>query len=494
MSLVGILYIRAYWRTLPFVWSPYSPEMRTAAGWVCGGLIGLLLVRLFGLGPWWHDRCVSILHCAGTSWLFSHTFPCTTANEELYVILAFWTCFMRLNPRSTDAPAPAWPAVLLGINVGVYFFTAGIDKYCDPLWSGGTGLYHALLLPWIRSPGAGWLLDCRWSLILMNYLALAMELTVLPLLFLRSTRRLACLLMFLFFGMLIWPMRLDMIGLVGLCLTLAVFAGSGPRLRLSRVGWMMLCYTVISGCHAITAVGYNGKLDRGWITANKIVQNLLPWPARWLNEHMTYIIPKKLFSERHTMGMWAFRILVRTPDGRTVEPIQIFEADKSGGPDTCSLGSTRQFQVCMYNVSSIAARVADRQAPMPADTAVIDALLWHALRLGGGRKAMLLVSPISVPDSYEGNTRPWSETPWTPLRFCSARLRRCSWLVRPNTGPVNQPDPPTFQLAQLPTSPSGPSSSLLSDAPSQLDEWDRYGIDRQGRHGRGRHHRHHPGR
>jgi HTTM domain len=473
MSIVGILYIRAYWHILLFVWSPYSPQMRQTASWICACLIALLLVRLSGLGPWWVDRIVSILHCAGISWLFSHTFPCMTANEELYVMLAFWMCFVQLNPGRHAAPAPAWPAVLLGINVGVYFLTAGIDKYCDPLWSAGTGLYHALLMPWLRSPRAEWLLDCRWGLTLMNYIALAMELAVLPLLFLRNTRWLACVLMFLFFGMLMWPMRLDMIGPVGLCLTLAVWAGAGPALRLSRIGWGMLIYTLLCSVHAITAVGYNGKLDPGWITANKLVQNVLPRPARWFNEHLTYMIPKKLFSERHTVGMWAFRILVQTPDGRTVEPIRIFEPDKSGGPDTRSLGSIRQLQVCMYNVSSVATRVADRQSPTPSDTEVIDALLMHALRLAGGRKARLFVSPIWVPKANEGNTSLWSQAPWIPLRSYSARSQRCRWLVRPNTD-LSQRGPPDSALAQLPTSPGGPSIAFASGAQCDLEALDPY--------------------
>src|SRR5262245_55478512 len=98
MSITGIIYIRAYAQILPFVWSPHSPEMQWAARWVCRGLIAILTIRAFGFGSWLFDRMLSIAHFAGAAWLFAHPFPCMTANEELYLILAFWTCFFQLNP------------------------------------------------------------------------------------------------------------------------------------------------------------------------------------------------------------------------------------------------------------------------------------------------------------------------------------------------------------------------------------------------------------
>jgi hypothetical protein len=469
-SLVGIGYFWAYLRHIDFTWSPYPFAARSVAACLCGGLMVVLSCRLLGLGGRWWDKLLSVAHFLAAAWVLCHTFPYVTVNEELYLMLAFWCCFVRLNsvwalprrsvsgPRAGAPPAavPDWPLVLLGVNVGIYFLTAGVDKWTDPLWEEGTGLYHVLLLPWIRGPGAGYLLGCRRLLLAFNYTAMVLEVAVLPLVLFRRTRWLACLCLAAFFGGLVWPLRMDWIGPVGLCIPLAIAASSPTVTRLlARAGlrWnegaaagqprggRWLSYAM-GGAVALCSAWAVLETPMGTGTAESVrirvrgpFARFYPDWLNWLNMHSTFISRKVLFTRPHTVGMWAFRVEAQLAGRPPTEPIQVFRPDKSGGNDTRGPGAPRYYQACMYPIASLSWTVSRQGTYSAYDFYVVASLLRHAAdlaaRQGQPVKVRLLVSPLVVPRGYEGDVSPWVGYPWTVLMEYDARTGLFRLIQRP---------------------------------------------------------------
>jgi hypothetical protein len=416
-SLVGIAYFAAYLRYIDFVWGPYSLQDRLWAKVVCYGLIAVLVVRLLGLGGWWLDRACSVANFVGASWLFRPTFPYMTVNEELYLALSFWCCFLQLNtvwsvgrwpPVTVVESQPGWPLVLLGVNIGAYFYTAGMDKWCDPCWSNGTGLYHVLLLPWMRGPGAEWMLECPGLLRVGNYASMLMEILILPLMLTRWTRPGAVVLLLAFFGGLVWPMRMDFIGEVGLCIALAVSAlilrspWPAPRRTIAKtcVKWVLTAGVTVCAAQVVLLAG------SPWMWLNDLKAPVMykatrlyrPW-LKWANEHATFMVKKILFSRQHFVGIWAFRIEVELEDGRVIEPIQVFREDCSGGWQTQGIGAPRWFQGCMYDLNTTGPALARYSCELVAKDA-------------RPVKARLLLCPLVMPKEFAGDVRPWLEHNW----------------------------------------------------------------------------------
>ncbi len=387
MSVVGIVYIYSFWKILDFTWGLDPPWTGTLLSW---GLIAVLVLRAWGLGGWLLDRALSIVHLWGSYRLFANCHPYCTVNEELYLMLAFWCCFVQLNPPR-DSRCPAWCPVLLGINLGIYFCTAGFDKWQDPLWSQGEGFARFLALDWIRHPSANWLLQHHRLLRFMNWAALGMELSVLPLMLYWRTRIVACAGFLAFFASLIWPFRMDMIGPVGISMVLLVLSGSiwGVRMQMSGLAWIMAFYVGVAGVEVLTPFLSSRLLpdDISYaLRTNASGFHAGTW--RWLTGNITFMVPKQLFSSQHLTNLWAFRIVVERADGSTVEPVRVFNPDRTAGPDTQRWGCTRHFQACMYGITGGEVYGAARQT--------MDLLLRYAMRQGRGISAKLLVTPLGT--------------------------------------------------------------------------------------------------
>jgi hypothetical protein len=433
LSLVGIVYVYSFWKILDFTWGIDPPWTGTL---LCWGLMAALFVRAWGAGGWWLDRILSVAHFAGAYQLFCNCLPYRTVNEELYLIVAFWCCFIQLNPRR-GSPCPAWGPVLLGINFGVYFCTAGFDKLADPLWSNGEGFARFLGLPWIRHPSADWMLEHTEALRFMNWASITMELSVLPLMLYWRTRLLACFLLGGFFASLMWPFRMDMIGPVGLSavLLIASAAVTGARMQMSGLGWILTFYVGFAGVELLTE---NPKDLARFIPYPSLLWRLHNWSvnlyspsARWLTHNATFFTPKSLFSSQHLTNITAFRVQVKLADGSTVEPVQVFDADRRGGKDTQGWGCTRHFQACMYAISTMPTGNAETPP-------VVTLLLRYALKKTHGVSATLLVSPLddtevqwtAVSTYSMPPSRPF---PWVRLWFLAFELSLAvllAWLLR----------------------------------------------------------------
>src|SRR5262249_15508843 len=157
----------------------------------------------------------------------------------------------------------------------------------------------------------------------MNWAAVGMELAALPLMFHPRTRTWACLLYFGFFFSLIWPFRMDMIGPVGVCMTLLVLAGSveGIRCRMNGLAWALTFYVGIAGADAVIPLVSQRYLPYSTdSTISKSLADLVSPSIRWLSKNVTMIGRTELFSAQHIAHLYAFRIIVLKADGTTAEP------------------------------------------------------------------------------------------------------------------------------------------------------------------------------
>jgi hypothetical protein len=370
-------------------------------------LIFVLFVRAFGAGGWYLDRILSILHLWGVYHLFQNCCPYRTVNENLYSLLAFWCCFIQLNPPK-GARIPAWGPLLLGISMGIIFFTSGLDKLQDYFWANGVGFMKFASLPWIRHPTADWLMNYSAFLSFMNWAALGMELAALPLMFHPRTRAWACLLYFGFFFSLIWPFRMDMIGPVGICMTLLVLAGSveGIRCRMNGLAWVLAFYVGIVGADAVIPLMSRRFLSNSTdLTISKSLADLVSPSFRWLSDNVTMIGRTQLFSAQHIAHLYAFRVIVVKADGTTAEPVRVFNPDRSGGPDTQGLACTRHFQACIYDITANM-NIGDNRGPAGI------ALMKYAIKKAHGVSAKMLVSFLD--DKFEGWQEAYNFTPPPP--------------------------------------------------------------------------------
>jgi hypothetical protein len=244
-SLVGLVLVWQMLLEADFLWLRSDSRYSTATGLL--SIIAFLLVAFcFGVG----GRLVRIGHFAGISYLVS-LLPISCIDYSLYLIGALWCCFLDLNVawsldrwfarRFTSYPgffrppgrSLAWPVFLLGCNLGLLIFSAGMLKHLDPQWHAGYGLYFTFLLPWIKAQRLTPVLNYHQVLRVLNYSVVVVEYSVLPLFLWYRTRLIAVVLAMFFFMGLIFPFRVDPIGYIGVaeCICLSALAWNLPLRR-----------------------------------------------------------------------------------------------------------------------------------------------------------------------------------------------------------------------------------------------------------------------
>lgn len=234
LGVVGLWYAIVSFGYIEFTWYSHTAEFRETVRLAHIAWMSLAALFMVGLG----GRLTTIAHFIVICWILNCDDIDGTVNDDLYLIASFWAMFVRLDGAlafrrflpvklgggpMTVAPK-AWPILLLGVNDGLFFLTAGLTKFYDPFWIQGIGLYETLSLPWIKDPAVNFVLNNKPLLVTFNYMALVHELTFLPLFIFRKTRWIACVLILLFYVQLTYPVRIDLIGPFGLTHAIALMA------------------------------------------------------------------------------------------------------------------------------------------------------------------------------------------------------------------------------------------------------------------------------
>ena len=155
---------------------------------------------------------------------------------------AFWSIFMipqgsiYLNlsnskasiflgfDRNNSFVTPKWSVFLLGLNLSFLITIAGLYKALDPVWIEGLGFYFAFLQPWIKVPESTFLLNEKWLMFVMNYLAIIFETLAFFFFPFKRLRPVSIFFMFCFLLLVLYPLRIDPVAPAGLVILVAVIS------------------------------------------------------------------------------------------------------------------------------------------------------------------------------------------------------------------------------------------------------------------------------
>jgi hypothetical protein len=145
--------------------------------------------------------------------------------DLMFQITSFWLIFINASRIKLTRNIIFWNnnldrsgyVFLFGLNISITIFISGIGKLLDPIWLGNYGMYYLISLPWISITYlADSIRDNEILIILISKLAVVFELIVLPLYIIKRFRLIAISLLFVFWISLLFPLRLDFIGPIGI--------------------------------------------------------------------------------------------------------------------------------------------------------------------------------------------------------------------------------------------------------------------------------------
>lgn len=395
-SLVGIGYLGAYLRDLDFLTATHA-DLRPVISGFCVYALALLVLQLFG----WGGRMVTTLHFLCAASFLTRNFPSVSVNEQMYLLLSFWACFMRLNgclaiecDRSAKPPA-VWPMYMLAINFGVFLLSAGQFKLADPGWINGSFLQVTVERRHVWTQVLGLVPQLKTIMALVCYAVIAVEISILPLFMIPGTRALSLVAMTLLCLGLIYPMGFGWIGAVGCCIAVALysicppFARHADRLVLKihaicpdrfrnlvipnavhkeqsalfriaekatfAIATLLLAFGV--ACSMATSplrVGAPNPVDSFRQNAIEPFTNKAPPWLMSLNFHTICLGPKDMFTDHQAQRIgriYRYRMVVTTSDNRTLEPIQAFTIDGSPGRDFTAIAEVKYVQEIVFPMS-----------------------------------------------------------------------------------------------------------------------------------------------
>jgi hypothetical protein len=239
----------------PYGWSlfwmlPGTPQVVT----LCLGLaIANAVLLLVGLLPRLNALCLFL-------WLYSLQMrnPLIVDGEDTVMrMIAFFLIWMPsgqcwslnalirhwLGFPPAGLAAPGWSLRLLQIQMAAIFLSTGLLKLAGDEWVDGTALYYVSRLDdfFGRFPVPAWLFDTPWTVALMTWAVVLVELAVPLLIWFRETRRWCLLVTVLFHLANEWTMHLFLfhwIMLVGWLSFVTsddlALLGLGSRIRVGR--------------------------------------------------------------------------------------------------------------------------------------------------------------------------------------------------------------------------------------------------------------------
>jgi hypothetical protein len=420
----------------------------------------------------WGGRAVAIIQFLAVVSFLTRNFPTVSVNEQLYLILSFWTCFLPIDRRlavernECKAPPAAWPLHLLAINIGVYIFSAGLFKLDDPRWISGTFLQLLIQSQQFSPAQFANLATLAVPLKMVNYGIMAFELLWLPLFYLPKTRTISLALLFSFFFGLIVPIRLDWIGEMGLCYVLAL-ASMSPSIAKyadaalarftrrtkssfdttvmtspaiaqlqSRPTFDRLCFAFVL---ALLMIGsFNALALSPWRlcqpnNADSLRDNVLrplalhePAWLRSLIGHTVFLGPKNMFTSdqfKYVKRAFSFRIIVHMKDGRILEPVKNAGTWRESG----ALGFLNIKYGCLLFVA--VCKVLDSsdtdKAAKPEDLRNLEYVMqWAADRAG---TQVEYADLIAAPEDEAGKIGDWHlYYKWTPERGLISQYQKSS--------------------------------------------------------------------
>ena len=329
---------------------------------------------------------VRIVFFLSAVYLISGGFGVYNVEGKFFITASFWNIFFPFRNASIkeNKPVPGWAVLLCFINISAYVFYGGaFTKLLDPTWLFGKGLYYTYALPWIKLPFLESLRNENLFVVL-NYISMAIELSIFPLALFKRTRFLAflgfsCFALFLMFGLLIQCIGWE--GLYFIVLFSSLFTNTARKfvqIPLNRVQSISAKSLVIYMSFLITIAtldlftlpypyfhghscfvyskDHNDSENPGVYT--RLIKDLR-YIVRPVNIWTMHIKVDILFTIQHLSGVYEYRVYGIDKDGNRKELLKLFNEDLTAHSETGGLFTSRWLQALMYGVSRYAHQAAD---------------------------------------------------------------------------------------------------------------------------------------
>ncbi len=296
------------------------------------------------------------------------------------------------EPDSTDHGLNVLGLFLSIVFFGLIFFHAGIDKLIDLAWIQGEGFRQFVELEWVVEKWfRDFLISQPYFLVAANYLAILIECTFLPLLFFGRFRFVAAVLYGALAIQLFFPFNIFLIGYFAAIFCLPVYIVCRPgrdKIEFVKVTGLFVRWSIIgiisigflyslsfwvvrAGYHLTFRTEDNQKLDEetvhSWSLSdlrfkdagalNELSRvfylNEIKNPYLFLTNRVFRRGPVALFSSKHTVGVFAYRIFFKSSDEDILEPIQFFDTNGGRGKYDRQYLTLNVFQGSMYTLGDL---------------------------------------------------------------------------------------------------------------------------------------------
>lgn len=335
--------------------------------------IGLNVLILINKTNW----VVQLAQYALAVYLLNATSGVYNVEPKFHVIASFWCIFIpfrTMQLRKVNS-GPGWPVILFFFNVLAYvFFGGAVTKLFDPLWMHGKGLFYTFSLPWIGSPLMANLFN-EEILYYFNYFSMGVEILAFPLVLFKRTRMAGFILFLFFAGFLMFGVSIQMIGWQALSMSV-LFLGIFIRNTSNDATWVskrkakgikvLIGFMALTIGHSIYEIStytypvydpdspFIYKESNSENAQNAGFGNYLENTYQYVNRRSLHIRTDILFTGHHTVGVYAYKVFLKSDDGSTEEPFQVFKEDMSADMLSSSIIASRWLQADMYRYSKYA--------------------------------------------------------------------------------------------------------------------------------------------
>jgi hypothetical protein len=295
--------------------------------------------------------------------------------EGKYMILgSFLNVFLPLGRGSALDKKDYKLILILLVVMTAYLFLGGfITKSRDHTWASGVGLYYVMILPWIKYPFLDLLLHSPLTMKAMNYYVLFVELFAFIFSVFARTRALGIILSWCFCLFLFLLLQISTIGLTSFAfalLFLSIFPFrlgflqnrlgpdlnsllakiplSAPVLNLNgKINFQLnrLRFFMVLGLYSWFFILFFRGLDNAFF-GDKLRR--FWWRTEKLNSKTYCLFYDHLFTSMHFADVIEYRVKIKLKSGEMIEPVKVFNEDKTGGPYSGWPFNARWLQAEMY--------------------------------------------------------------------------------------------------------------------------------------------------
>lgn len=363
---------------------------------------------------------------------------------KFIVFGTFFNLFLPLNgKKETDLFDKGFIVIMLVVMTAYLFYGGFITKSMDVNWASGSGLYFVMILPWIKYPVLDILLNSKYLLMAMNYYVLIVELFAFPFSIFNRTRPVGiflawCFCLFLFCFLQISTIGLSALAFAALFLSIFPFKVS----FLQKRGWSLNSQSFRSFFLLKPLVKLNDGVDFMMVRFKKlsiigltvfvglvIIRDTdaaylkLGSNSKWrhldrLNRMTLCLFYDHLFTAMHFQDVEEYKVKIKLKSGEMIEPVVIFNEDKTGGSWSGFPQNARWLQAEMYRLNeSIVCPYIETFEVLPYQVQKLFRYMQTKVKDYRDIESFhLITSPLLMPEAYDPKGCQYSaSSPWKEI-------------------------------------------------------------------------------